>query len=109
MEPAGEQQTGTSSRAQQAAEKRKRIMEQMALQQRSFLQKHRDELDSIASSPVAEDERSKCTHTQAFLTHTHTTHMHTLHILTKSAFDDKCPKVKEKATRPAGYCRCPQP
>ena len=65
-EPAPEQPPETSARAQLAAEKKRKIMEAMALQQRNFLRKHRDELNSIpsmAGSPT-ESDRSACTRTQ---------------------------------------------
>ena len=61
-EPAPEQPPETSARAQLAAEKKKKIMEAMALQQRNFLRKHRDEFNSIpsmAGSPTESDRSAR--------------------------------------------------
>ena len=44
-------------RSELAAEKRKKIMEQMAKQQKNFLKKHKNELENIVSSPTDDSPR----------------------------------------------------
>jgi E3 ubiquitin-protein ligase UBR2 len=52
-----EVKSAPKQRSSVAAEKRKKIMEQMAKQQKNFLQKHKNELENIVSSPTSSSPR----------------------------------------------------